>query len=91
MIQRNALIKHETLPSPSAVLLWNLFEIAKNASTQMMDFPKALLLQKTAGLFTANATGSKHGNALRALLRNARTKRLIHPVGKVPEAFRLRI
>ena len=38
VVERNALVKHETLPLPTAVLLRNLFEVAKNASAQMMDF-----------------------------------------------------
>src|SRR5687768_9319160 len=59
---RNPLIKYKAFALPQALFFRNFFQIFQNTAFQMVNLIKTLLQHVSRGLFTTNATCTKHRN-----------------------------
>ena len=64
LIHRDSIIEYETFPLPERSFLFDLFEVSKDTALQMIYLVEAQRLQIGCGFFTADSTGTEHGNFL---------------------------
>ena len=81
------LVEDVALASPAAVLLRPGLQVAQDSSLKMVHTLKALLLQVGGALLTADAAGAEHGDRLGPALFHQGPQLLLHPGGKLAEAF----
>lgn len=88
MVERHALIEDEALSSPTAFVFRHLFEVLQDASAQMVNLTKSILLQIAARFLAADTAGAEHGDPLATLPFQKRPQRVFGPFRELPEAFR---
>src|ERR1700744_2797834 len=60
MAERDALVEDETLATPAAFTLRNMFEIIQDAALEVINLTEALREQIARRFFTADAAGAEH-------------------------------